>query len=419
MDATGGEGRDGIRREAALTAIPRYRSQIGSALFSAGFRPFFLLAAFWAATAIPLWLMFYIGQGQAPGALPPVVWHVHEMVFGFGGAAVAGFLLTAIPNWTGRMPLQGGPLASLALLWLVGRVAVLLSGKIGTGSAAVLDLAFPLVILGVVAREILAGRNWRNLPMLAALGLLLVSNLLVHLEALGAASTAYLGNRLGVATLLMLISLVGGRIIPSFTRNWLVKERPESPPPAAFGRFDIAALVMTAMVLALWIFVPENRAVSWTEIIAGLVVGVRLARWRGIGTLSEPLLWILHLGYGWLALGLLLVGFSGLVSFLPQTVGVHALTAGAIGTMTLAVMTRASLGHTGRPLTAGPGTTAIYLFVTLAAILRLFAPLAPAHYQLVLSLSGAAWSSAFGLFVLLYARPLSLRRVRDEAARPI
>lgn len=397
-----------------MTAIPRYRPQIGPALFSAGFRPFFLLAALWAAAAIPLWLMFYTGQDQTPSALPPVVWHVHEMVFGFGGAVVAGFLLTAIPNWTGLMPLQGRPLAFLVLLWIVGRAAVLLSGKIGTGSAAVLDLTFPLVFLGVVAREILAGRNWRNLPMLVAFALLLASNLLVHLEAMGVVATANLGNRLGVATLLMLISLVGGRIIPSFTRNWLVKERPESSLPAAFGRFDLAAIVMTAMALVLWVFASNYRATSGIEIVAGLVVGARLARWRGIGTLSEPLLWILHLGYGWLALGLLLVGFSGLVSFLPQTVGVHALTAGAIGTMTLAVMTRASLGHTGRPLTAGPGTTTIYVLVTIGAVLRLLAPFSQSDYLLILSLAGAAWSGAFGGFVLLYSGPLMRRRPEER-----
>lgn len=402
-----------------MTAIPRYRLQAGPVVLSAGFRPFFLLAASWAAIAIPLWLAFFSGAAELPSALAPSVWHVHEMVFGYGAATVAGFLLTAIPNWTGRMPLQGAPLAALALLWLLGRIGILASAGIGAAGAAVLDLAFPALFLAAVAREILAGRNWRNLPMLAALFLLLLGNLLVHLEATGIASTAALGNRLGIATLLMLIGFVGGRIIPSFTRNWLAKQAPAAPPPAAFDRIDRAALALTGIALAAWVLLPDSAAAAWLELAAGIAVAARLLRWRGAATLREPLVWVLHLGYGWLALGFLLLGLDRFALVLPQTAALHALTVGAIGTMTLAVMTRASLGHTGRPLTAGRGTTAIYLLVTLAAILRLIAPLGGAHYLLVLTLAGAAWSGSFGLFVLLYLGPLTQPRVTGGGGRPI
>ncbi|MBG0800384.1 NnrS family protein [Methylocystis sp. FS] len=402
-----------------MAAIPRYRPQAGPAVLSAGFRPFFLVSALWAFLVIPIWIAFFAGHGQVPTALPPVVWHVHEMVFGFGAATVAGFLLTAIPNWTGRMPLQGGPLALLVLLWAVGRIAVLFSAKIGVDSAAALDLAFPILFLLVVAREIIAGRNWRNLPMLGALLFLLLGNLLVHFESVGIARTAELGNRLGVATLLMLISFIGGRIVPSFTRNWLAKEQPGVAMPAAFDVVDRTVLAVTGLALAVWTLTPEGVATPWIELAAGLMLGVRLARWRGEATLREPLLWVLHLGYGWLSLGFLLLAFNNLLPLLPQTTALHALTVGAIGTMILAVMTRASLGHTGRPLVAGPGTTAIYVLVTLAAILRLLAPLDSAWYLLMLSLAGAAWSAAFGLFVLLYARPLVRPRVIGEDARPI
>jgi uncharacterized protein involved in response to NO len=401
-----------------VTGIPRYRPHNGPALLSAGFRPFFLAAASWSAIAIPVWLAMFSEQGAVPSALPPLVWHVHEMVFGFGAATVAGFLLTAIPNWTGRMPLQGGGLAGLVLLWLAGRLAVLLSAKIGTPAATVIDLAFPLAFLAVVAREIVAGRNWRNLPMTAALSMLLLANLLVHLGALGLAATADLGNRLGVATLLMLISFIGGRIIPSFTRNWLAKNRPQTAAPAAFGRPDRAALVLTAIALLLWVTLPEARLTAAAALAAGLVQAARLSRWQGWATLREPLVWVLHLGYGWLALGFLLLGLSGFVPLLPSTAALHALTAGAIGTMTLAVMTRASLGHTGQALTAGAGTSAIYALVTTAALLRLAAPLAGNLYLPLLSAAGAAWSAAFGLFVLLYARPLASPRVAGEAVRP-
>ncbi len=401
--------------------IPRYRPQAGPAILAAGFRPFFLLSCVWAAVAIPLWLAVFTASAQIPTALSPIVWHVHEMVFGFAAAVVAGFLLTAIPNWTGRMPLQGAPLAVLVVLWALGRIAELTSASIGPVSAAVLDLAFPLAFLAAVAREILAGRNWRNLPMIGALSLLLIGNLLVHLEALGIAGTAALGNRLGIATLLMLITLVGGRIIPSFTRNWLAKQQPTRRMPAPFGWIDRAALAITAAALLAWVLAPDRPITDGMAIAAGLALAIRLTRWRGTRTLREPLVWVLHAGYGWLALGLVLLGLAPLFPALPRTAALHALTAGAIGTMTLAVMTRTSLGHTGRELKAGFGTTAIYALVSLAAASRVAAPLAGAHYLLALELAVAAWTGAFGLFVVLYARPLASPRaasVRRQSAGP-
>jgi uncharacterized protein involved in response to NO len=402
-----------------MTAIPRYRPHAGPAIFATGFRPFFLGASVWAALAIPLWLAAYAGGLVMPSLLAPVVWHVHEMVFGFAAATVAGFLLTAIPNWTGRMPLQGMPLAVLVGLWAIGRLAVLFSGAIGPLAAAVADLSFPLVFLLVVTREVLAGNNWRNLPMLGALSLLLVGNLLVHLEALGFVGAAALGNRIGLVTLLMLISLVGGRIIPSFTRNWLTKMRPEAAPPAPQSRFDLAVLAVTGVALASWAVAPDARITSGAALVAGFAAAWRLLRWRGIKTVREPLLLILHLGYAWLAFGLLLAGANGLYPVLPQTAAWHALTVGAVGTMTLAVMTRASLGHTGRPLMAGPGTRIIYVLITLAAVLRVLSPLAGDQVILVLTLAGAAWSAAFGLFAILYGGALTRPRAQGDAARPI
>ena len=397
-----------------MAAIPRFRPHAGPALFSAGFRPFFLAAALWSALAIPFWLVAYTTGVAPPTALPPIVWHAHEMVFGFAAASVAGFLLTAIPNWTGRMPLQGWPLATLVLLWLAGRIAVLFSAEIGAPLAAIADLSFPAIFLAVVAREILMGRNWRNLPMLAALSLLLLGNLLVHLDALGVAETAQLGNRIGIGTLLTLIALVGGRVVPSFTRNWLAKNRPEITPPAQAGTLDLAALVVTGLGLAAWVFAPDSQVAPWAEFIAGVAVAARLSRWRGTRTFKEPLVAILHVGYGWLAIGLLLLGFNGFYDLLPPTTALHALTAGAIGTMTLAVMTRASLGHTGRALSAGPGTKAIYFLVTLATVARLAVPMAGEHMLFMLSFAGVAWSAAFGLFVVLYGGPLAQPKAGAE-----
>jgi uncharacterized protein involved in response to NO len=368
----------------------------------AGFRPFFLLSAVWAAAAVPIWIAWLSSALPITTGLPIAVWHVHEMVFGYGAATVAGFLLTAIPNWTGRLPLRGWSLGWLVLLWGGGRLVTLVSASTGPGVAAAVDLAFPLCFAGAAAREIVAGRNWRNLPMMGALLLLLGANALIHAEALGLSFSADIGNRLGVATLLMLIALVGGRIIPSFTRNWLAKTRPGSNMPAPFGWLDRGALAITVLALACWVAIPGGITASVLELGAGTGLWIRLLRWRGFSTGREPLVWVLHLGYFWLGLGLVLLGISGIWRALPQSAAVHALTVGAIGTMTLAVMTRATLGHTGQTLSAGPGTTVIYAAITLAALFRLVAPLG-GNYLLNLGLATAAWSGAFGLFVLLYA----------------
>lgn len=402
-----------------MTAIPRYRAQTGPAILSAGFRPFFLAASIWAAVAIPLWLEAYSGRAAVPTLLQPMIWHAHEMVFGFAAATVAGFLLTAIPNWTGRMPLQGAPLAGLVALWAAGRLAVLFSAQVHAPVAAALDLSFPAAFLAVVAREIVAGRNWRNLPMLAALSSLLGANLLVHLEALGVADTAAAGNRLGIATLLMLIALVGGRIVPSFTRNWLAKNRPGQPVPAPDSRLDRAALIVAAAGLLIWAVAPDAPITGCLTLAAGAAIALRLARWRGLHTIAEPLLLILHVGYGLLALGLLLLGANRLFAVMAPGAALHVLTVGAIGTMTLAVMTRVSLGHTGRPLAAGPVTTAIYLLILIAAAARVLAPFGGVWMLSLLAIAGAAWSGAFGLFAVFYGAALTRPRPRAEAARPI
>ncbi len=400
-------------------AIPRFGRYAGPALFSAGFRPFFLAAAIWAAVAIPIWLIAYETGLMPPSLLPPPVWHAHEMIYGFAAAAAAGFLFTMIPNWSGRMPLQGWPLARLVLLWLAGRMAVLSSAIIGAPFAAVVDLSFPIMLLAVMAREIVTGRNWRNLPMLAGLLLLLAGNLLVHLEALRLTATAQIGNRLGIATLLILIAVVGGRIVPSFTRTWLASNKSPAPPPTSTTGFDHAALAVIGVGLAAWALVPQQPLAPYFELAAGVAALLRLLRWRGQHTLREPMLLVLHLGYGWLAAGLLLAGLDALFDFLPQTTSLHALTIGAIGTMILAVMTRVSLRQTGKPQTAGPLTTAAYMLVTIAAILRLIAPVTGGLMLPILAASGIAWCVAYGGFAILYGPVLVQPSAVRAQAKPI
>ena len=388
---------------AESTRIPRYQTLKGPALLRQGFRPFFLCAGLWGLLTVPLSLAAFQGSFSIPTAFDPVAWHAHEMVFGYLIAAIAGFLLTAIPNWTGRMPLQGPVLAILVAIWVLGRIASAISGLLGPGLAAVIDLSFLTVLLAVIVREIVAGHNWRNLPMPIALGVLLVANVLIHADVVGGSSTGGVGQRLALAVVVLLLSLVGGRIIPSFTRNWL-KKQGENSMPAAFGLFDRISLVVVLVALLAWTVFPHSRIVGAGFVIAGLASLVRLIRWQGHRTIAEPLVWSLHLSFAWIPAGLLMIGCSALLPAVPSTAGLHALTAGAMGSMTLAVMTRAILGHTGRALTAGLWTGTIYALVTMAAALRVVAPFLPELYLPLLWASGLCWSATFGVFVIRFGR---------------
>ncbi|MCA0201458.1 MAG: NnrS family protein [Proteobacteria bacterium] len=381
-------------------AIPRYASPDAWPLLSAGFRPFFLCAGVWACVAMALWMPLLSGTLQLRSLFDPVAWHFHEMVFGFVSAAIAGFLLTAIPNWTGRLPLQGWPLGGLVLVWLLGRISVAFSATTGGGFAAVADMSFLVVFGAVVGREIIAGRTWRNLPVLVALGLLIAANAMSHAGALGHTDWGAVGKRLAVAVIIMLISLIGGRIIPSFTGNWL-RRRGAEDLPVAFDRFDIAVLTVSGFALATWVIFDLTAIVGVLLLVAAVAHAARLARWRGSATWAEPLVWILHIGYAWLPLGLLLLGGSAWSPHVT-TSALHALTVGGMGTMILAVMTRASLGHTGAALTADRGTLIVYLLVLVAAAARLFAPFVAEHYMVILHVTAGAWIAAFALFTALY-----------------
>jgi uncharacterized protein involved in response to NO len=274
--------------------------------------------------------------------------------------------------------------------------------------AAVIDASFLFVFALVIAREIISGRNVRNVPVLALLSVLAIANVLSHLRALDP-DLALLGERIGIAVVSMLVALIGGRIVPSFTRNWMAKQR-MTPEPAAPSRFDAVALGTGAVALGLWATAPTYYATGLMLTLAGVLHLARLARWQGWRAQAEPLVLVLHAGYLWLCLGLLVSGLAILpLGVVPVASGLHALTAGAFGVMTLAVMTRASLGHTGQPLTASPRISAIYWLVNLGAALRAISPLFPDIYTHMLAISALAWSGAFVWFVIVYA-PLLLRR---------
>lgn len=378
------------------------------AILSYGFRPFFFLGSLYAALTVPIWLWSYFGGAGPVGPLPGLAWHAHEMLFGYLGAVMAGFVLTAVPNWTGRLPISGAPLAALVGIWLVGRVAMFLQPE--PISAAILDLAFPLTLAAAVWREILARRNFRNAPIALLLTLFAFANLLDHAAGLHTALTG-LGIRIALAVAALMIALVGGRVIPSFTRNWMARSG-LSPLPAAMDHLDKVALGVTAIALVGWIVAPEAPAVGTGLLSAGVLLFARLMRWRGYRALGEPIVLVLHLGYLWLAVALLLLGLAALApGVVPASSAIHALTAGAVGTMTLAVMTRASRGHTGRPIVADGPTVAIYCLVTLGAVLRVAAPFFDAGYLPALVAGGVLWSAAFALFALAYAPMLLTRRL--------
>ncbi|MGI9501086.1 MAG: NnrS family protein [Geminicoccaceae bacterium] len=388
----GGADLHGERRRA-------HRQVVAMPFLRAGFRPFFLLGSAWAVIAIVLWLGMLAGFLDALGDMDPVAWHQHEMLFGFTSAVVAGFILTAIPNWTGRLPVAGRALAALASLWLLGRVALLLGGLIGAPLAALIDTAFLFLLAGLIAREIIKGSNWRNLPPALLITLLAIANVLFHLEHLDVIALDGFGTRIGIAALAMLIGLIGGRIVPSFTRNWLAK-RQAARLPSPFVTLDKIALLLLAIALTAWIAAPESLASGVLLAAAGIMHAVRLSRWCGWHCLAEPLVFILHLGYAWLAIGVSLLGLANLVPAFSNLAALHALTAGAFGTMMLAVMTRATLGHTGRALTADRKTVLIFAAVTVGAIARVLSPLFADQTWLLAA--GLLWASAFLMFVLVY-----------------
>lgn len=397
-----------------MLALRRARMAAAPPVLRGGFRPFFLGGAVWAVIALTLWLTALAGGITLPSLFDPLAWHRHEMLFGFVGAVIAGFLLTAIPNWTGRLPIAGSPLAALVGLWLAARISVLFSGATGPLPAAVLDVGFYLVLAALAAREVLAAKN-RNLPVVLLVLLFGAANALDHASVAGLIGAGDLGALGAISLVVVMISLIGGRIIPSFTRNWMTKQEIKKHLPTQPGRFDLAVIAVTAIALIAWLAAPETRAAGALLIVAGLAQAARLARWGGLRAARDPFVFILHLGYSWLPVGLLLLGAALLGAPIPRSTAIHALTAGAMGTMILAVMTRATLGHTGHELRACPRTMFLYALVTLGAGLRVAAPLGLVDYRLGMEIAAVAWAGAFLVFLAVYGPILFRARLGDPS----
>jgi uncharacterized protein involved in response to NO len=390
-----------VTRGEQMLALRRRRMAASHPFFRGGFRPFFFAGAAWALIALALWICTLTGQITLPAALEPLAWHRHEMFFGFVGAVIGGFLLTAVPNWTGRLPIAGGPLAGLFGLWAAARLAVLFSGVTSLWLASLLDVGFYFVLGLLAAREVLEANN-RNLPVVGMILLFGSADAIDYLANAGVIPFPDLGWQLALSIVVLLISLIGGRIIPSFTRNWMAKRGMTTGLPSQPGRFDLFVIAATAVALLAWLTGPQGTPIGIVLIAAAALQAIRWARWSGWRTFADPLVLVLHVGYAWVPIGIALLGLS-FTGAVPRSAAIHALTAGAMATMILAVMTRASLGHTARELKANAATTVVYLLVTAGAVLRVAASLRLIDYNLGIDIAGVVWGGAFLLFLIAYA----------------
>lgn len=388
---------------AAATSPPRL------ALARKGFRPFFLLAGVFACAMVPVWLLVLFDVLRPTTYLDAVSWHAHEMIFGYAVAVIAGFLLTAVGNWTGRETVVGGKLLGLAAVWLLGRVAMTLPTSSMRGLMAVTDLAFIPLLTLALARPLVATRNRRNFVMLVVLTALFASNVTIHLEALGMASpgTGRHAALVAIDVIVFLCAVIAGRVVPMFTRNATGAPRIEAVP--ALEVFCILALIV--MTLA-DVVAPASRVVAMAAGIAGIAAIARAVRWGTRHTLQHPLLWILHAGYGWIPIGLFLRATPLLGVPVMGSLAIHALTLGAIGALTLGMMARVALGHTGRALVPPKAMSAAFLFVTVAALVRVAGPaLWPSGYATTLGVAGGLWTAAFVIYVVTYTSILTAARV--------
>ncbi|PIO97214.1 NnrS family protein [Pleomorphomonas carboxyditropha] len=383
-------------------------------LLSGAFRPFFLLAAFWMAGSILVWVPLYMGHAALPTAFAPRDWHIHAMLFGGVPAIIAGFTLTAVSSWTGRPTITGRPLAVLALIWLAGRIAVSVSALTGPVAAALIDLAFPIALAVMLGREVMLAGNWRNLRVVGLVLLLALADAGFHAEAMEN-GLADISVRAALSAVLMLILLMGGRITPAFTRNWL-KARGESRLPAPFDRFDAVAMIAAGLAFIAWTVSPAWVGTAALLGLAGLLTAARLTRWRGLAARSEPLLLVLHVAIATVAAGFLVEALAILwPAGVDPAAALHLWTAGSVGLTVLGVMTRVSRGHTGRPLTAGRLELAIYALVSVGALLRMAAPYTGDAYFHVLACAGLLWAAAFLAFAIGYAGILTGPRADGRA----
>ena len=388
-----------LNRPAQPQAPP---SAAGFALWNLGFRPFFLLASIFSASSVLLWAAQF--SGYLPSVYLQSVWHGHEMLFGFTLAVVAGFLLTAVRAWTGQPTPVGAPLMALAALWVAGRILVLTQWNT---TAAIVNASFPMALAIAIAIPLARARNVRNYFFVGLLALMSVLVAVVHLALLGmAVLPPRLGLVLGLDAMLFIMVVMGGRLIPMFTNNGV--------PGAGATRHPIVEKIALGSVLVLFLvdlLQVQSAVVAAIALIAAVTHGARLAFWRSWRTLATPLVWILHASYAWIVMYLVLRALSA-SGWLGESFAIHALTVGAIGGLTLGMMTRTARGHTGRPLVADRFELAMFLLIQIAAAIRVFGGIAsPGLYMVSVQLSGLFWAAAFGLYAVRYWLILSRPRL--------
>lgn len=391
-----------------LHSGPAAAPGVKPAILAKGFRPFFLLAALWAAVAMPLWVVALRGKLSLGAYFGATFWHAHEMLFGFAVAVIAGFLLTAVGNWTQKETAVGGLLGALAGLWLVGRVAVLFADRLPKPLVAVLDLAFLPALAVVCARPMLSTQNKRNYQFVGMLAVLFAANLGMHLDALGVApGFVRKGAWLATYVVILMIVVMTGRIVPMFTRNATGQKAIKNLP-----RLDSAASAGVVAAAGADLLALDERVVASLAALAGVLVFARSVTWGTRYTLRDPLLWILHAGHAFVALGLVLRGATLLTPALSASAALHALTAGAIGSLTLGMMARVSLGHTGRMLAVKPVIGVAFGAVVVSALIRVLGPTGgTTAYQHSMTTAGVLFALGFLLFLVVYVPILISPRV--------
>lgn len=370
-----------------------------------GFRPFFLGAGLFAGLSVPLWMATYL-SGAVSFGWPAGLLHGHEMVFGFATAAFSGFLLTAVPNWEGGRACRGNKLALLVGVWLAGRAAVWCAAWLPGWLVAMVDIAYLPLLAVVGIPELFKSSSNRNKVFLALLAGLTIANALVHLKALGFNPGAS-GNRIGLDLLIVLIAIIGGRVVPSFTQGALRSAGVVVRAPSKLDAIAIAAVIALVVADAMaWLYPGGLYVVAAIALVAGVLNALRMRGWGTLKTLSQPIVWILHLGFAWLAFGLMVRSGYELLGL--GAAALHGMAAGAIGTMTLAIMSRAALGHSGRPLVTPLPVVFAYVLVSIAALARLAQPMLDSPALLV---AATAWSMAFLIFSVVYWPILTRARV--------
>lgn len=374
---------------------PAAPAPTGAPLLRLGFRPFYLGAAALAAIAVPLWIGLFLGQVQLDMAIAPMLWHAHEMLFGFAIGVIVGFLLTAGRAWTGLETLRGPALGAVAGLWLAARLAAVAAPY---PVYAALDVALLPVIAAVFARVLLKAKNRRNLPLAGILLLLALANLCFHLAALGVVELSPLAPlHAALGLIVLIIHVMAGRVVPAFTAN-ATPGLKIAPAP----RLGWAAFAATALALVLWVFAAPGTATGLAFAAAAVLQAMRQSRWAPGVTFKRPILWILHLSYAWLPLGLALLALAQF-GWVAASLGLHALAVGLIGGLIIGMITRTARGHTGRPLQVSRPEVAAYLLVMAAAVLRVLLPLAaPQAYTLALGAASLAWAAAFLVYLWIY-----------------